>query len=168
MSCGKIRRIIEAYVDGAASRPEREAVDAHVVRCAECARALEQSRTLVDLLSAAPRRQVSSGFEVTLRAALEHVAPLSQSVAWWERFRLRFDWRFRMPALVAAGSLATGIIAAVVAPQVIQYQNEQQARRQFIASAVERHKQLERPASNVNWDAIDTTIDLNTADVVTE
>jgi anti-sigma factor RsiW len=171
MSCGKIQRLIELYVDGAATRPEREAVEAHVAACPACARSLQEARQLVGLLAAMPSREVGRSFEADLTAAVRHTAPVSQSAAWWERLRLQFEWRLRFPAMVAAGGLAVAVIAVVVTPLVqpplgtsVATSGQRSAERaRYLTSTLQRHEQLEQEV-----DAIDSSIDLSTGSVVTE
>ena len=169
MSCRRIERLIESYVDGEASGGERETVERHVSGCAACAVVVEESRRLRALLAGAPQREVSAAFERNLAAALQEVPSASGSAAWWERFRLRFEWRLRVPALVTAGSVAASALAvSLILPQVQQSQVSQ-ARERYVASAVERHRQLEESADAagpVNWDAVDASIEANTGSVV--
>jgi anti-sigma factor RsiW len=170
MTCRKTQYLIQTVVDGAATRPEREAVGAHVARCAECARALAESRQLVSMLAGAPRRRVSEAFDQELMASVRGVRPVSLRAAWWERFRLRFEWRLRLPAMVTAGSLAAAVVAAIAVPQVRQAPQRRE-RGEYIARAVERHQQIERGVrlnQDVNWDALDASIELSTGTVVTE
>ena len=168
MTCGKIRHAIQAYVDGAASLSEREAVDAHVRHCAACSQVLAESRQLVGMLAAMPARRVSDEFERNLQASLRYTAPVSRSAAWWERFCLRFEWRLRVPALVAAGSLAAGVVAAVVTPSYVNHQEQAEQRERLVYSAVERHQQLERGSPESNWEAVEGSIELTTGSVVVE
>lgn len=171
MSCGKIQRTIQAYVDGTATGAERAAVDRHVAHCARCARCLAESRQLLSLLASVPAREVSDDFERNLARALRHTAPVSRGAAWWERFRFRYEWRFRGPALLTAGSLAAGVLAAVVAPPYLERQQQQQQaqlRERLLASTVERHEQLERANPHPDWEAMDASIDLTTGSVLTE
>lgn len=168
MICGQVRRAIQAYVDGAASLAEREAVDAHVAQCALCARTLAETRQLVGLLSAVPSRSVSEEFERNLQTALRNAVPASPGVAWWERFRLQFEWRLRVPAMVAASTLAAGIAAAVVTPSYVRYQEQVEQRERLVSSAVKRHQQLERVNPGADWEAVEGSIELTTGSIVVE
>jgi anti-sigma factor RsiW len=167
MICRRVELLIQAYVDGAASRGEREVVDAHVSRCGRCAAAMAESRRLVAVLAGAPAREVSDTFERNLMAAVRHAAPVSSRAAWWERFQLRFEWRLRVPAMVTAGSLAVAVIAAVVAPQVAGVGEARRERGQYVSQAVQRHRQIEQ-TTDVNWEALDASIQLSTGTIVTE
>ncbi|MGV3719775.1 MAG: anti-sigma factor family protein [Actinomycetota bacterium] len=168
MSCSKIQRAIQTYVDGTATQSERATVDEHVARCPRCSQTLAESRQLVQLLAATPSRSVSASFERNLALALRDATPVSQSASWWERFRVRFEWRLRFPAMVAAGSLAVGVLAAVVSPAYLERQEREQLRQGLVVSAVERHEQLERSSPNPNWDAVDGSIELTTGSIFTE
>jgi anti-sigma factor RsiW len=167
-TCRQVRNLIQACVDGAATGAERARVDAHLRECPTCAHMMEESRQLVTLLSGMPHRRVSEGFEHDLMTALQHTAPVSHSAAWWERFRLRFDWRLRVPTMVAAGSLAAALVAVAVAPLAVSQREKSADARGYLASAVERHRQLERSSPGVDWDAVDASIQLSTGDVLTE
>jgi anti-sigma factor RsiW len=168
VSCSKIRHAIQGYVDGAASRAEREAVDAHVDHCPACAQVLADSRQLVGMLAAMPVRRVSDEFERNLQSALRHTAPVSSSAAWWERFRLQFEWRLRLPAMVAASGLAVAMVAVMVTPSYVHYQEQVEQRERLVYSAVQRHQQLERAAPGANWEAVEGSIELTTGSVVVE
>jgi anti-sigma factor RsiW len=155
-------------VDGAATPAEREAVDAHVARCAGCAQELATSRQVVGLLAAMPGRRVSEEFDRNLQVALRSAEPVSPGKAWWEHFRLQFEWRLRVPALVAASTLAAGVVAAVVMPGYARYQEQVEQRERLVSSAVQRHQQLERANPGSNWEAVDGSIELTTGSVVVE
>lgn len=168
MSCNKFQRAIQTYVDGTATRSERLSVDEHVAQCARCKLVLAESRQLRQLLAAAPSRPVSESFERKLALALRDATPVSHGASWWERFRVRFEWRLRFPAIAAAGSLAVGVLAAVVSPAYVERQEREQLRQGLVVSAVERHEQLERTSPSSNWEAVDGSIELTTGSIFTE
>jgi anti-sigma factor RsiW len=168
MTCRKVQSALQAVVDGAASRGEREAVDAHVAHCTACAQTLAESRQLVSLLAGLPARRVSDDFERNLQAALRETKPAPHSVAWWERFRLQFEWKLRVPAMVTAGALTAGMVAALVMPSYVHYQEQVEQREQLVSSAVERHQQLERANPGSDWDTVEGSIELTTGSVVIE
>lgn len=169
MNCNKIRRLIQDVVDGAASGADRTAVEEHTARCAACARELEQSRLLVNMLSTPPARRVSEDFEHNLMRAIRQAEPAGVTASWWERFRLRFEWKLRVPALVAAGSLASALVATVILPQAIQsYQDHAtQVREQhrLADSVTQRHQQLQRADPHANWEAVEASIELSTGSI---
>ncbi len=167
MTCGKIRILIQDYVDGSASASQREAVDAHVADCPSCGRELAESRQLLQWMSGTPQREVSRDFDRKLMAALQERAPAPRKTAWWEELRLRFEWRLRIPAMVAAGSLATALIAVVVGPQSTPQRSGEET-RVLLSSAIERHQELQRANSDVDWEAVDQSIALSTGSVLTE
>lgn len=167
MTCRKVQFLIQSYVDGAAARPEREAVDAHVVRCPECARALAGSRQLVSLLASAGKQEVSDAFDRRLTAAIRKTEPASPRAASWERLRLQLEWRLRVPAMVTSAGLAAAVIAALVIPQLRDGRVARVERGQYVATAVQRHQQIEESA-DTNWDALDASIQLSTGASITE
>jgi anti-sigma factor RsiW len=168
MSCGKIHRMVQEYLDGTATSAERATVEVHVAGCEGCARVLSESRKLASLLAGMPERRVSDDFERSLQRRLQRAAPAAPVAAWWERFRLQFEWRLRVPAMVAAGSLAVALVAVVVTPIAEREQEHATKREQMVASVVERHEQLERANPSSNWEAVESSIELTTGSVVTE
>jgi anti-sigma factor RsiW len=168
MTCRKIERLIQACVDDTATPSERAAVEAHVGHCSACAESLAQSRRLVLLLSGAPERRVSPGFEAGLRARIEQVRPASPLSAWWERARVQWAWRLQGPTLVTAGGLAAAVLALAIGPRVATDWARETEERRYVASAVERHQELQSVNSRVDWDALDSSIELSTGSVVTE
>lgn len=168
MSCRKVQFLIQECLDGEASAADRQRVDAHVAGCAECAEVMAASRQLAQLMGGLPERRVSTQFERNLMAAVRETQPASHGAAWWERFRVRFAWRLRVPALVAAGSLACGLVAAVVMPRMAEVREAQQERQDFVVTAVERHRQLERAPANGDLEALDASVELSTGSIITE
>lgn len=168
MSCRQIQFLIEAYVDGAASPVEREQVEAHVADCEACAGALESSRRLIGLMQGITGRATSNDFERKLALALQNTPTKPEAAAWWERFRVHFDWRLRVPALAAAASLAAAVLVGVVSPQVAQYGELQQERGRMVTGAVARHRELQRAEPHMNWDAVEASIDLSAGHVTTD
>lgn len=168
MSCRKIQLLIEAYVDGAASPSEREQVDAHVAHCEGCARALASSRQLISVMRSMPARAASDEFERKLALAIQNTQPKPEAAAWWDRFRVRFEWRLRVPALAAAASLAAAVIVGLVSPQVVQYGAVQQERGRLVTGAVARHRELQRAEPRMNWDAVEASIDLSAGHITTD
>jgi hypothetical protein len=114
-----------------------------------------------------PGRQVSAAFDGNLAASLRYTAPVSRSAAWWERLRLRLEWRLRFPALVTAGSLAAAAMAAVVTPGLIRQHQAREERGRYVQSVLERHQQLEQSGA-LEWDAVDASIAVSTGSVITE
>ncbi|HEU4754032.1 MAG TPA: zf-HC2 domain-containing protein [Armatimonadota bacterium] len=168
MSCKRMARRIQAYLDGAANAAERLAMETHAAGCPECARELEQYRRLAAMLGGRPERRVSDGFEARLQAALRETAPAPAASAWWERFRLRTEWRLRMPAMVAAATVACAVAAAVVTPAAVRERERHETRSRYVAYAVEKHRELQNADSRADWDAVDSSIELSTGSVLTE
>jgi anti-sigma factor RsiW len=172
MNCRKVRELIEVCAFGEAATAEREIVEAHAAACPACARELALSRQLAGALGSLPARPVSEAFDRNLEAALAARRPEPSPTAWWERLRLRCEWRLRFPAMVTAGSMAMACVAGLVTLRVqdgmLARQAVQEQRREFVSTAVQRYEQLQRADPNVNWDAVDASIQLNTGSVITE
>ena len=167
-SCKKFQNQVHEYVDGSLPLAAREAVERHLRHCPACAGEAEACRRLRRALSSVPERRVSDAFEANLATALRETAPAPSAAQWWERFRLRYEWRFRVPAMAAAGGLAVAILAAVAVPPLTTPSARAQARRQYLTRAVERHQQLEDAGRDVDWEAVDASIALSTGSVLTE
>ncbi len=163
-SCKKIQSLIEGYVDQAATADERRAVETHVAECSPCAGNLEASQRLVSMLRSAPERQVDSAFETRLFAALGDQEPAPSRAAWWERFRLQFEWKLRMPALMTASGLAVAVLCGVIAPPIVQ---TEAGKREVMAATLEQHKQLQS-APDLNPDDVTASIELAAGEVVTQ
>ncbi|MFN3653355.1 MAG: anti-sigma factor family protein [Armatimonadota bacterium] len=162
MKCGRIERLIQKYVDGTLSPSERALVEQHVSECSGCDRALADARQLVSLLRGLPQRTLSDSFDERLMAAIRETTPAPAPVAWWQRFRLQFDWRLRAPAMMTAAAVAAGVLGAFLLPHLGEERAPAPSERQFLASAMERHLQIENARPPVEWDATDVSIDLNT------
>jgi anti-sigma factor RsiW len=163
-----MHHLIQACLDGAATREQGEAVKAHVARCSRCARVMEQSRRLADLLASMPERRVSSAFEAGLRSGVNNAVAVPPTAAWLERFRLRFEWRLRLPALVGVGAVAAALLAASVTPRYVRWQELQRERGDYVSAAVRRHRELGRQETRPDWDAVDSSVELSTGGIVTE
>ena len=166
MNCGKIQRLIQEYVDGEGSVADRAAVECHVTGCAGCRRTLEEAQQLASWMSVRSTRSVSADFDRKLMAAIQQTVPAPRPQAWWERLCVRFEWRLRLPAMVAAGSVATALVAALVVPQFVSAPNDEQ--RVLLSSALQRHHELSNATQDVNWDAVDASIELSTGSALTE
>jgi len=174
MNCRKTREMLGAHAHGDASTSQRAAVEAHLAQCAACAREAALAGELARSLRSDAPRQVSDRFEHDLFAALEARRPAASGAAWWERLRLRLEWRVRVPAMMTAGSLAIACVAGLctlrVQDQLLAQHQERvtrEQRREFVSTAVERYEQLRRADPNVDWDAVDASIQLSSG-VLTE
>ncbi|HEX2441655.1 MAG TPA: zf-HC2 domain-containing protein [Methylomirabilota bacterium] len=93
---------LTAYLTNALAPAERARVAEHLQRCAECRRALEESRAVLSGLAAVPAvpEPEWGRYRAELRARLE--APVRR--AWWAR---------PMPAMVAAGVAGVAVVLAL-------------------------------------------------------
>ena len=62
MTCPEARELLSALLDDALSPAERQAIDAHLATCAECARELTELRETVALLERLPPVHAPAGF----------------------------------------------------------------------------------------------------------
>lgn len=92
---------LTGYVTGALTGAERARVDVHLATCADCRRAIEDTRAVLTGLAAETPAQPDWGrYRAELRARLQ--APRRRT--WW--------WR-PMPAMVAAGLACVAVLLAV-------------------------------------------------------
>src|SRR5207302_1991936 len=110
-----VRRALPAYLDGEPSGADRQALEAHLARCAACAREADRHRNLLRALGSLPRREVSHGFEARLKSSLATRTVAAAPRAWWEHFRFQASWRL-LPALTAAAGVAAGLAAWTLLP----------------------------------------------------
>lgn len=70
LPCDKVQKLLSSYVDRELSYDEERRVALHVDGCLRCAKELEQLRSLKDLLSSVPSRDLPGDFWPELRAKL--------------------------------------------------------------------------------------------------
>ena len=131
MTCPEARELLSALLDDALSPAERQAIDAHLTTCAECARELTELRETVALLERLPPVHAPAGF-------VDRVVETAYRPSWPRRVAdaLFRPLRVKLPLEVAAVVLV-GISALYVyrhAPEVQQV--ARQETREAPASAL--------------------------------
>jgi anti-sigma factor RsiW len=152
-------------VDGAATERERAVVDAHTAACVRCRQFLAEARRLRILLADSPARATSDEFEQRLSQALSARIP-ARNAAWngiWQRLRLRYEWRLRMPAFCAAGSVMAGLLAVAVVPRLPVQGTSSPGTVQVVKHWTPRP---ETEAAVVDWDSVQASVDLSTGSVL--
>ena len=117
MTCPEARELLSALLDDALSTAERQAIDAHLATCAECARELAELRETVALLERLPPVHAPAGF-------VDRVVETAYRPSWPRRVAdaLFRPLRVKLP-LEAAAVVLVGISALYVyqhAPEVQQ------------------------------------------------
>lgn len=102
MDCGEVRDLLHVYVDDELLWEERQAIEAHLTECAECARAHADLKTLRERIRGAGTHEVPLGLEQKLRAVLGLHA--SEPRPLWRRAVLLAA--SHIGALVLGGTLA--------------------------------------------------------------
>lgn len=166
MSCRKYETWIQQRLEDGLSESRGRMLDAHLTRCSACRRAEEEFALVRTALRQLAPRRAPDGFDAALAARLGGTAPLSPPAAWWSRICTMYAGRLAAPSLAAAGSLALALL--VLAPGGRQHSAVRPEREGFLTAAVARHQMLERANSDVDWEAMNSSIDMNTADVFTE
>jgi hypothetical protein len=76
MSCGRIRPLLSAYLDGELDPAQRTTVTGHLAACQECARALDDFRALGQEIRALPKAPIPVGMEAEFRTRLHKQSTL--------------------------------------------------------------------------------------------
>src|SRR5437763_1632634 len=84
MNCKQVQPRLSEYIDNSLSARDTWEIDRHVVDCNPCNRQLNELRRTVELLTAAPRREVSDDFTASLQTRLERLEPAPARWAWVE------------------------------------------------------------------------------------
>lgn len=168
MNCRRIEELINLTADGRASEAQQRAVENHTSACSGCAELMRHTRELSRMLVTLPERPVSEEWDGRLATRLASVTPSAPAGAFWQRFSFHYGWRLPVPALATAGAVAVAIAAGVLLQPVAPRPNGASGSQGYLSAAVERHKMLERSNGETDWEAVNASIDLNTADVFTE
>lgn len=107
LSCGEVRDLIAAVIDGELPADERRAVEDHLTGCPECARAYEAQEGLRARLHGAGTYAVPPGLEARVRAALDAETRRAPVRPWQSYTRLAASYVLAagLGAAVAAGAL---------------------------------------------------------------
>ncbi len=166
--CKRVQAQIQECVDGAASVAVRHVVEQHTASCETCSTFLRSTQRIKQLVGEAPPRHVSPDFEARLRIALQERTPRPNPLAAWERFRLRFDWHLQGPAQFAAAGLAGVLLFGLFGRGVVEHQVVQAERGRQIELVVNTHRQLQDTVAQADWDVMESSISLNTGDLVSD
>jgi anti-sigma factor RsiW len=69
MACQELVELVTAYLENALSTADRERFEAHIARCDDCTRYLEQMRATIGALGRIPPESLSAEAERELLAA---------------------------------------------------------------------------------------------------
>jgi anti-sigma factor RsiW len=132
MSCLQVREMFSAYLDGAISGREMQAVSSHLDGCGECKQEFEVWRGVQQVLGQVGAVKAPADLGLRLRLAISHESARRQG-HWWDGITTRWDNMLR-PALVQAsrglagavvliGSIAM-LIGVVAVPQAVLANDE--------------------------------------------
>jgi len=132
MSCLQVRGMFSAYLDGAISGREMQALSAHLDSCRACNSEFEAWRGVQQVLGAVGAVKAPENLGLRLRLAISHEAARRRG-HWWDVLTSRWENVLR-PALLQAsagfagsvmliGSLAL-LIGVVAAPQPVMANDE--------------------------------------------
>lgn len=114
MRCQQVRGFLSSYLDGLATPKEVEFVEAHLRKCPDCRRELEDLGRLIEILGSAEELKVPEGFmqELDMRLLRDKVAPYQK-----REDRVRPSSRPRLVALIAGIALVVGILIGTLLVQ---------------------------------------------------
>jgi len=132
MSCHQVRKMFSAYLDGAISGREMQALSAHLESCGNCKSEFEAWRGVQQLLGSVGQVKAPEDLGLRLRLAISRETARRQG-HWWDVIVSRWDNMLRPALLQAAagfagsvalvGSLAM-LIGVVAAPQSVMANDE--------------------------------------------
>jgi anti-sigma factor (TIGR02949 family) len=100
MECEDIRKHLEAFLDDEVEEAERTAIQGHLAKCSECARAFRQSKKLPGVLQSWKTEELPQGLYERLQAGLQ------SRESWWRKLLT--------PAFAWKAALRFAEVAAVV------------------------------------------------------
>jgi anti-sigma factor RsiW len=132
MSCNQVQEMFSAYLDGAVSGREMQALSTHLDGCTGCSSEFEAWRGMQQMLSSIGQLKAPDDLGLRLRLAISHEAARRRG-NWWDVIASRWENLLR-PALLQAsagfagsvvllGSLAL-LIGVVAAPQPVLANDE--------------------------------------------
>lgn len=157
MNCGRFKRLLWSYVDGALSAAERQACEAHLTRCARCRQRLQTAQLTRASLQSLPRYAAPAKLLERMRAEIP-AQRMPERVA--SRFALRhlplaslFAIR-QLPFAIRLLAPALGVLVALLwwwsQPSIQRVENErppalqaQQASQEYANTCIDLHEQLE-------------------------
>ena len=105
MKCRAVEPLLSEYIDDRLSARDTLEVRRHLAECNGCARTFNELRRTVELVSAAPQRELSGDFMSVLQSRLEGLEPAPARQAWMENVRSLFRPRI-LPVWGAAAAVA--------------------------------------------------------------
>jgi len=132
MSCLQVREMFSAYLDGAISGREMQALSAHIESCNACSSEFEAWRGVQQVLGSVGPVKAPEDLGLRLRLAISHEAARRQG-HWWDVVTSRWENVLKPTLLQASagfagsvvlvGSLAM-LIGVVAAPQPVMANDE--------------------------------------------
>jgi anti-sigma factor RsiW len=157
MKCENAERLIHAAQDGSLPAEEREALRSHLDGCAACRRTEAETKQVAALLATLPLREASAEFDRRLYTALRQ-----------RRAPSRFLTLPRIGAGLGLSTAAAALAVMLVGIRPPEPAPRVETRREYLASVVSRHQQLRGDEGEVDWDAVRSSVDLNSAGLVSE
>lgn len=111
MSCHPVREMFSAYLDGAVSGREMQAVSAHLECCSECRAEFDALRNLQQMLTHVGPMKAPEDLGLRLRLAISRENARRQG-HWWDVIVARWENSLR-PALFQAAAGFAGSVALV-------------------------------------------------------
>src|SRR5947209_3242532 len=104
VQCGKVRSSFSAYLDGAVSGRQMQAIALHLEECRECREEYEGLQTIQRSLAALGPARAPADLGTRLRVAISHESAARES-AWLDRLAWKWENSIRPLAVqVSAGA----------------------------------------------------------------
>ncbi len=136
-NCRHVEMQLSAYVDGQCDAPQRQAVEAHVQECFECAATLRAMRLGVDALRGMETVEVSDAFWLRLRERLPEKRP-----SLWQRWitTLRWGWAERQRVAFQRVAVAAVALIVIAVPSWMGLKGQRKyVDEQYVQRCEERH-----------------------------
>ena len=120
MTCGKIRRQLPGYLDGALRTGEHTLLREHLDSCADCRQELERYRKLSMLMSRAERAAPPADLALNIRVAVSQArAARGWTERLWSRASLILENILEPLAVPATGGVAAALLVFALVAQFI-------------------------------------------------
>ena len=132
MNCHPVREMFSAYLDGAVSGREMQAVSAHLESCGDCRAEFEAWRGVQQMLAQVGPMKAPDDLGLRLRLAISRENARRQG-HWWDVIVARWENTLRPALLQAAAGFAGSValvgsmamlIGVVAAPQAVMANDE--------------------------------------------
>ncbi len=128
MTCHDTRPLLSLYLDGAASREERQVIELHVRNCAACKGQYEQLRRTHQLIASVGRKPAPPDLALKVRVALSQEMAAARRAP-WTSIQVRLENLFNAFMVPAAAGVVTavivfGLLIGLLVPSAMRQAND--------------------------------------------